>query len=106
ERTVLIEHPVNHAFHIVGDRPLESAADVHRFQLKVPAGATKELTVVEEREDQQQYSLSTQSDEQIKLFMSLPRTSKQLQDGIKTLQKTEHDQKKAFDDFLANFSTD
>src|SRR5947208_5165788 len=40
ERTVLIEHPVNHAFRLVGDKPLETAADVYRFHLKDPTGRT------------------------------------------------------------------
>src|SRR5262249_7839924 len=63
ERTVLVEHPVNHAFRLVGEKPLETAADVYRFQLKVPSGATKTLSVAEEREDLVSYSISTQSDE-------------------------------------------
>src|SRR5207302_8201980 len=83
ERTVLIEHPVNHAFRLVGEKPLETAADVYRFQLKVPSGATKTLTVNEEREIQVAYSISTQSDEQIKHFLSLPAASEKVKAGLR-----------------------
>ena len=52
DRTLLIEHPVNHSFKLTGEKPQETAADVYRFRLKVPAGDSKSLTVTEEREDQ------------------------------------------------------
>jgi len=172
---VLVEHPVNNSFKLTGEKPLETAADVYRFQLKVPSGATKTLVVNEEREDLVSYSISTQSDEQIKWLSSQKTASRKLQAGlkqalelrwalhrtqreiaemqrqlnvivqdqariranlketpstakahkryldkldeqetqiekyqadIKKANKTEHDQKKAFDDFLANFSSD
>ena len=48
ERTLLVEHPVNNAFTLVGDKPKETASDVYRFEVKVPAAATKVLTVAEE----------------------------------------------------------
>jgi hypothetical protein len=175
ERTVLIEHPVNNVFKLVGEKPLETAADVYRFQVKVPSGASKTLVVNEEREDLVSYAISTQSDEQIKWLSSQKTASKKLQAGlkqaltlrwalhrtqreisemqrqlavivqdqtriranlketpstakahkrylekldeqetqiekyqadIKKAQKTEHDQQKQFEDFLANFSSD
>src|SRR5262249_40047339 len=83
ERTVLVEHPVNHAFRLVGEKPLETASDFHRFQLQVPAGATKTLVVTEEREDLVSYSVSSQSDDQIKWLMTLPAASKKVADGLK-----------------------
>ena len=47
---------VNNAFHLVGEKPQETAADVYRFRLEVPAGALKTLTVSEEREVQINYA--------------------------------------------------
>ena len=53
ERLVLIEHPVNNAFHLTGDKPKETASDFYRFEVKVPAGATKTQVVAEEQEVRQ-----------------------------------------------------
>jgi hypothetical protein len=83
QRTVLVEHPVNTAFRLTGEKPQETAADVYRFQLEVPSGATKTLVVTEEREDQHSYAVSNQPDEQIKWLLTQPTASKKLQAGLK-----------------------
>jgi hypothetical protein len=83
ERTVLIEHPVNHAFRLAGDKPKETASDFYRFEVKVPSGATKNQVVIEEREDQNSYFISNSNDEQIRFFLSQPTASKKVQDGLK-----------------------
>jgi len=175
ERLVLVEHPVNPAFSLVDSKPTETAADVYRFELKVPAGASKSLTVTEERQDNSSFAISTQNDEQIRHFISQPlagdklkaglrhaldlrlalgKTTREVQEqqnqlriivedqdrlrknlkempptaaaykrylekfdqqetqiekyqaDIKKLQATEHDQRKALDDFLANFTAE
>jgi hypothetical protein len=82
ERTLLVEHPVNNAFTLVGEKPKESAADVHRFEVKVPAAATKVLTVAEEREDQANYSVSTSGDDQIRFLISQPLASQKVKTGL------------------------
>src|SRR5262249_50880470 len=42
ERVLLVEHPVRTDFKLVGDaKPAETASDVYRFELKVPAGGSK-----------------------------------------------------------------
>jgi hypothetical protein len=176
ERLVLVEHPVDHNMPLVKEcKPSETASDVYRFELKVPAGATKELTVAEERQDNFAAQISTQNDDQIRLFINQPLASDGLKAGlkqalelrwatakttreigelerqlrtitedqdrlrknlkempqtaaaykrylekfdkqeteiekyqadIKKLQAAEHEQRKAFDDFLANFSAE
>jgi hypothetical protein len=83
ERTVLIEHPVNNSFRLVGDKPKETASDVYRFEVKVPAGDTKSQTVTEEQEVRNEYVLSNSGDEQIRWFLSLPVTSQKVKDGLK-----------------------
>jgi hypothetical protein len=84
ERTVLIEHPVRHDFKLVDTpKPAETASDVYRFELKVPAGATKPLTVTEERDIAQSYQLSNIGDQQIKLFLQNPVTSARVKAGLK-----------------------
>jgi hypothetical protein len=176
ERTLLIEHPVNHQFTLVETpKPAETASDVYRFELKLPAGATKTLTVNEERTFTQAWSVVSSGDEQIRFFMNQPvigaevkkglqraldlrwavaRTRREIaelqrqlntitqdqgrlranlkempstakaykrylekfdqqetqiekyQADIKKLQATEHEQQKAFEDFLAGFSAE
>jgi hypothetical protein len=175
DRVVLVEHPVRHDFALVDAKPVETASDVHRFEVKLPAGATKALTVTEEKTFQQSIQVSSQNDDQIKFFLSQPFTSAKVKAGlqqamdlrwalakttreireqerqlktitddqerlrknlkempptaaaykrylekfdqqetaiekyqadIKKLQTTEHEQRKALDDFLANFSAD
>jgi hypothetical protein len=83
ERTVLIEHPVNNAFTLVGDKPKETASDFYRFEVKVPAGATKTQVVTEERDDQSSVAISNSGDEQIRWFISQKVASKKVQDGLK-----------------------
>jgi hypothetical protein len=83
ERVVLIEHPVRHDFPLIKEcKPTETASDFYRFELKVPAGATKELTVTEQREDNNSFQISTQNDDQIKLFISQPLASEKLKTGL------------------------
>ena len=51
DRLVLIEHPVRPDFKLVSkDKPAETARDVYRFELKVPAGKSATQTVTEERD--------------------------------------------------------
>ncbi len=83
ERTVLIEHPVNNTFRLTGDKPKETASDVYRFEIKVPAGGTKTQVVTEEREDTVAYSVSNSGDEQIRWFVSQTVASQKVKDGLK-----------------------
>ena len=82
ERTLLVEHPVNNAFTLVGDKPKETASDVYRFEVKVPAAATKVLTVAQEREDQANYSITTSGDDQIRFLISQPLASQKVKTGL------------------------
>jgi septal ring factor EnvC (AmiA/AmiB activator) len=77
-----VEHPVRHDFTLVDAKPVETASDVHRFEVKVPAGATKSLTVTEEKTFQQNFQVSTQNDDQIRFFLSQPFTSAKVKAGL------------------------
>ena len=81
ERTLLVEHPVNNAFTLVGEKPRETASDVHRFELKLPAGATKTLTVTEEQEAAQ-LLVSSSGDEQVRWLISQPLAGPKLKAGL------------------------
>jgi hypothetical protein len=83
ERTVLVEHPVNNAFRLVGEKPKETASDVYRFEVKVPAGGTKSQTVTEEQEVRNEYILASSGDEQIRFFLSQAVASQKVKDGLK-----------------------
>src|SRR5262249_29340354 len=60
-RTLLVEHPVRHDFKLVDCKPQETAADAYRFELGLPAGETKTLTIKEERLIDSSVSISSQS---------------------------------------------
>jgi hypothetical protein len=87
ERTVLIEHPVNPAFRLVGEKPLETAADVYRFQIKVPAGATRSLTVREEKDVEQTFAENSYQDDQVKWFLSQPVIGDKVKAGLRQGQR-------------------
>jgi hypothetical protein len=83
ERVVLIEHPVNNAFRLVGEKPKETASDVYRFELKVPAGGTKTQVVTQEQEVRNEYILTNSNDEQIRWFLSQAVISPKVKEGLK-----------------------
>jgi hypothetical protein len=76
ERTLLVEHPVRNDFKLVDSaKPAETASDVYRFSVKVPAGKTVTETITEERNINSSVAISTQNDDQIRVFLSAPVTS-------------------------------
>ncbi|HBI42550.1 MAG TPA: DUF4139 domain-containing protein, partial [Planctomycetales bacterium] len=72
ERLVLVEHPVRNDFHLTDDtsKPAETASDVYRFDVKVPAGKTATQAVTEERVVSQQVQLTNSNDDQIRFFLN------------------------------------
>ena len=63
------------------DKPQETASDVYRFQLKVPAGETKVLTVTEERQFGETIAVLNRNDDQLRFFISQPFASAGLKKG-------------------------
>jgi hypothetical protein len=87
-RTVLIEHPVRPGFQLVSkDKPAETARDVYRFELKVPAGKTATQAVTEERDLTSTALLTNSPDEQIRLFLQSPIVSDKVKEGLKKAQE-------------------
>jgi hypothetical protein len=83
ERTLLIEHPVRNDFKLVSDtKPVETASDVYRFQLKVPAGKTESQTVTEERVINATVQLTNIDDNNIRQFISQTITSDKVKKGL------------------------
>ena len=88
DRTVLIEHPVRPEFKLVSkDKPAETARDVYRFELKVPAGKTAKETVTEERDLGSTVLLTNSPDEQIRIFLQSPVVSEKVKEGLKKAQE-------------------
>jgi hypothetical protein len=73
---------VDDAFTLVGEKPKETA-EVHRFEVKVPAGQTKTLTVAEERELRADYTVGTTEDEQIRFLISQSLAGEKVKAGLK-----------------------
>jgi hypothetical protein len=84
ERTVLIEHPVRSGFQLVDTaKPAETASDVYRFELKVPAGKSAAQTVTEERDIGSALMLTNSPDEQVRIFLQSPVVSEKVKEGLK-----------------------
>jgi hypothetical protein len=94
ERTLLVEHPVRHDFKLVDCKATETAADVYRFEVKVPSGATRTQTVTEERDLGTTVSISNQSDEQIRILLQEPAANDKLKAGLKQAQSLRWDLEK------------
>ena len=80
------------------DKPAETASDVYRFRLTVPAGKTATQMVTEERTVGEQVQLVNSNDDQIRFFLNQPVVSQKVKDGLKqalelrqALAKTERD---------------
>ncbi len=86
ERLVLVEHPVRNDFHLTDDttKPAETASDVYRFEVKVPAGKMAVQTVTEERVIGEQIQLTNNSnDDQIRFFVNAVVVSPKVKEGLK-----------------------
>ncbi len=85
DRTLLIEHPnrKGQGFKFVGDhKPAEEAADVFRFQVPVASKKDLSYTVVEERSQGANVTLTNNNDDQIRFFISLNETSPALKQRL------------------------
>jgi hypothetical protein len=100
ERLVLVEHPVRNDFHLTDDtsKPAETASDVYRFELKVPAGKTATQVVTEERLIGSQVQLTNSNDDQMRFFINSTVSSPKVKEGLKqgialrwALNKTQRD---------------
>jgi hypothetical protein len=88
ERTILIEHPVRNDFHLIDtDKPVETAADFHRFEVKVPAGKDGKLVVTEERQINSNVALNNLDDNNIRVFLNSPVTSAKVKSALEGAMK-------------------
>ncbi|HVS36344.1 MAG TPA: DUF4139 domain-containing protein [Gemmataceae bacterium] len=92
ERLVLLEHPVRNEFHLTDDtsKPAETASDVYRFEVKVPAGKTATQVVTEERIVNEQVQLTNSNDDQMRFFINTTISSPKVKDGLKQALDLRH----------------
>jgi hypothetical protein len=85
ERLVLVEHPVRNDFHLTDDtsKPAETASDVYRFEVKVPAGKNAMQVVTEERVIGSQIQLTNSNDDQMRVFINSTVSSPKVKEGLK-----------------------
>jgi hypothetical protein len=88
DRIVLIEHPVRPDSKLVDTaKPAETASDVYRFEVKVPAGKAAKQTVTEERDVGSAVLLTNSPDEQVRIFLQSPVVSDKVKEGLKKAQE-------------------
>ena len=92
ERLILVEHPVRNDFHLTDDtaKPAETASDVYRFEVKVPAGKTVAQAVTEEKVVNQQVQLTNSNDDQMRFFLNSTVSSQKVKDGLKEALDLRH----------------
>jgi hypothetical protein len=84
DRTVLVEHPYRPDFHLTSkEKPTETARDVYRFAVKLPAGKDASLTVTEERDLGSQLALTNLDDNGIRVFIQDAATSPAAKDALR-----------------------
>jgi hypothetical protein len=84
DRSVLIEHPFRPEFALVDtDKPKETARDVYRFELSVPAGKSVEKTVADERVLNERTELTNFGDNRMQVILNNPASSDKVKEALK-----------------------
>jgi len=83
DRLLVVEHPYRPEFTLLcKEKPSERARDVYRFELKIPAGKTAELGIVEERDLVQTVRLSNSDDQTMQLFLTSPASTPEVKTAV------------------------
>jgi hypothetical protein len=84
DRVVLIEHPFRSDFKLAGKvEPKERAKDVYRFEVKLAAGKSDHLEVIEESDIASQVVISNLDDQTMRLVFASNVTSPKVVEAIK-----------------------
>jgi hypothetical protein len=84
DRTMVLEHPFRADFKLTSqEKPAETASDVYRFHLSVPAGKTVKQTITEERDIATTMALTNSEDANLQVFLNAPVTSPAVKDALK-----------------------
>jgi hypothetical protein len=85
ERTVLVEHPFRPDFTLTSaDKPVETARDVYRFEVKLPKGEAAKRTVAEERLLKEQVMLTNLDDNRIHVLINDSASSPKVKEALRT----------------------
>jgi hypothetical protein len=85
ERTVLIEHPFRPDFTLTSaDKPVETARDVYRFEVKLPKGEMAKRTVAEDRLLKEEVVLTNLDDNRIRVLISDTASSPKVKEALRT----------------------
>src|SRR5262249_19951137 len=83
DRTIILEHPFRPEFKLTSqEKPLETARDVYRFELKVPAGKEVKQTITEERDQGSSIALTNSDEDALRVFLNAPVTSAAVKKAI------------------------
>jgi chromosome segregation ATPase len=83
DRDVLIEHPSSADWILVDPKQAEERTrDLYRFQVRVPAGGTRELVVAEERRAEQTVAVTNASDDLIAVYLRSTSVSQRVKDAL------------------------
>jgi hypothetical protein len=69
-KTLIIEHPLRPGYTLLNLKPSEKTATAYRFELQLPAGATQEFPVSEERVFDQTYSVTSLTPDMLADFVA------------------------------------
>jgi len=70
EKTLIIEHPLRPNYHLVDTaKPMETARDVYRFEIKVPSNGALDFPVTEENVYDQQTSVSSMTPDNLLVYI-------------------------------------
>jgi hypothetical protein len=68
-KTLIIEHPIRGSYKLIDTaKPIETARDVYRFEVKVPASGSVEFPVTEENVYDQQYGVSSMTPDTLLVY--------------------------------------
>ncbi len=84
DRTLIIEHPVRAEWKLVKpEKEAERSRDVYRFEVKVPAGKSLTHEVVEEMARVDHFAISSQGDQQVRIFLNSQVVSDKVKEALK-----------------------
>jgi hypothetical protein len=74
-KTLIIQHPLRPGYKLIGVTPVEKTATDYRFSVELKPNAEQTFTVKEEFVDEQTYLLSSDTADQIEIFLRNPTLS-------------------------------
>jgi hypothetical protein len=83
DRVVLLEHPIRHQFKITSkQKPVETARDVYRFEVKLPAGKSAQEIITEDFDQVTQIALTNSDDQSVRYLLTLPVPSPKVREAL------------------------